>query len=268
MPGSTDDKLLTLLNARQVNDEEESYLIEEERRARIRLRRASLYGSGAKARIPKVKKEKKYDMSPFELPTVNDFGGENIVLHSQMPPASHMDQYRLVTNNTAKSRADPDRIFYTTSSATEGIVTVEQPPWYFGNNNKVDPPDNNLANAASRYGFRGARDIAQYRVSTNPVQSAQNTRTSYTPAFLNNNDNIIDEWVPQIQAAPSDHIDYLKSPKMWPENTRYTEGFKAKEYPRSDFYKRETTVALNTFSERPKTSSRLEGLLRKSMSEK
>ena len=57
---STDEKLINLLNARQANDEEEWYLVEEERRAKIRLRRTSLYSAGAKAKIPKVKRDIKF----------------------------------------------------------------------------------------------------------------------------------------------------------------------------------------------------------------
>ena len=147
---STDEKLINLLNARQANDEEEWYLAEEERRAKIRLRKTSLYGAGAKAKIPKVKREIKFNLSPFEVPKINEFHGGSALLQSTAAPTAHSDQYRLVTNNTSASRADPDRIFYTTSSVTEGIVVVEQPPWYFGNNNKVNPPENNLTTAASR----------------------------------------------------------------------------------------------------------------------
>jgi hypothetical protein len=147
---TTDEKLINLLNARQINDEDEWYLAEEEKRAKIRLRKTSLYGAGAKAKIPKVKRDVRFNMSPFEIPRINEFQG-GAALQSTVPPASHNDQYRMVTNNTSKSRADLDRIFYTTSSMTEGVVTVEQPPWYFGNNNKIDPPDNNLTTAASRY---------------------------------------------------------------------------------------------------------------------
>jgi hypothetical protein len=48
-----------------------------------------------------------------------------------------------------------------------------------------------------------------------------------TPLFLREHKTIVDEWTPMIVAAPLRlHEPLLSSPKLWPSNTEYVEGFK------------------------------------------
>ena len=110
------------------------------------------------------------------LPRVKDFD------HS-IPPGAHSDQFRLVTNPTELALSDPNRVFYSTSSMQEGLHCISQPPWYFGNHNKIKPADGHLILAAGRYGYRGSLNIQQY--STEPYEEPSKTRTKHTPAFLN-----------------------------------------------------------------------------------
>lgn len=130
----------------------------------------------------------------------------------------------------------------------EGLHTIAQPPWYFGNTNKTTPADTNMLIAAARYGFRGSKNIQQY--NTNPYEVPSKTRTEYTPKFLDNGD-YINEWVPPIVAAAAQSVNGIETPKTWPENTEYVHGYPLKKLPKSWRYKRETTVDL---AERPKTS--------------
>jgi hypothetical protein len=170
-----------------------------------------------------------------EIPTEN----KNLEVNT-IPPTAHEDQFRIVKYPTAKSDADPDRVFYTTTSCTEGIRRIEQPPWFFGNQNKTKPPDSSMLLAANRYGFRGSRDIKQFH--TKMVSPPEETRTDYTPKFLVGN-SVIDEWVPPLRGEPIKEKGFaLTSPLLWPENANHTSGFKQKKRPTSPVYNRETTI--------------------------
>jgi hypothetical protein len=132
---------------------------------------------------------------------------------------------------------------------TEGIRRVEQPPWYVGYQNTIEPADNSYLSAAARYGYRGSKNIKQYQ--TQPIEHPEKTRTPYTPKFLTGGKELENEWVPPIHAKPLNQGYVLTSPKLWPENTRYVTGFKKKELPTSIFYNRETTAAVKSPPEIP-----------------
>lgn len=133
---------------------------------------------------------------------------------------------------------------------TEGVRTTPQPPWYYGYQNKLKPQDSNPVMSASRYGFRGAKDIAQYMTDRKAPSEA--TATEHTPKFLNTN-TIDNEWVPPIQNKPHTNGFALTMPGMWPENAQYPTGtLPNNEVPTSPVYKRETTVG--NFNIRPYTS--------------
>jgi hypothetical protein len=144
---------------------------------------------------------------------------------------------------------DPDRVFYTTTSMTEGIKFHPQPPWYYGYQNKTEPTDSCIVLSANRYGYRGARDIQQYH--TAPYLPAEQTKNQNTPSFLGKNE-VSNEWVPQIQAKPLTAGYALTTPKLWPENTVFANGYEHKDpSPTSPLYIRETTVGSSV---RPFTS--------------
>lgn len=80
-------------------DSEENNELQEKqlRKVKQKLRRASLYGCGARTILPKTKKSKTPSISPYTLP-----GGEGEVLPSRpltssAPPVAHDEQYRIVT---------------------------------------------------------------------------------------------------------------------------------------------------------------------------
>jgi len=82
-------------------------------------------------------------------------------------------------------------------------------------------------NAARRYGYRGShalRDYLQPRAA-----NALRTLRKETPTFLQPHVTLIDEWTPTIIAAPQRLREpLLSSPKLWPSNTEYVEGFKVR----------------------------------------
>ncbi len=255
---STNDKLQHFLDQKEYDEDDESHKVKvqnEERRAKEKLWRASLYGSGARAKIPKVKKAKKMIESPYRLMEQDlTLPPKSQVTDTKIPPGAHYDQFRMVQYQTKKCLDDPDRVFYTSTSLRDGVVhTPYQPAWYLGRQNKTEPPDNNIISAASRYGFKGAKSIKQ-RLST-PYGPPSNTRTEYTPKFLNNGDDIIDEWVPPIQLATFNTINGMETPKLWPENTEYATGYRHKRPPTSYRYSNETTVSMD---DRPTTSNGLD----------
>ena len=261
---TTNQKLAALANGMEnLEDYEESQRAKKDRAA-TRLRRTSLYGSGARANIPKIQVgtishagEVPSSMlfSPFKMNDVaaTTGGSSGIPLTTSIPPGAHDMQFGMVTNPTNKSLNDPDRMFFNTSSMKDGLVFVPggQPPWYFGHNNKTCPPDANFATmAATRYGFRGAKNIRQRH--THPYERANNTKTDYTPKFLADAPEVTDEWVPPIVAATFNSVNGWESPKLWPENCEFATGYPLKRLPSSYRYRRETTVDAE---ERPKTSS-------------
>lgn len=135
---------------------------------------------------------------------------------------------------------DPDRVFFTTTSMTEGIRFHPQPPWYYGYQNKTEPTDSSIVLSSNRYGYRGARDIQQFH--TAPYLPPEQTKTTYTPSFLGQTP-ISNEWVPPIQAKPLTQGYALTSPKLWPENTVFANGYEHKDpRPTSPLYIRETTI--------------------------
>lgn len=228
---TTNERLDSIINGPEDEDDNQLYL-QRQRKAKAFIQRARLYGCGARAKIPTIQRKQPKPRNPFSVsaPTAP---AEKRQEDSAVPPGSHEDLYRLVYN----SRHDP---FYTSTSMTEGIRLAHQPAWYLGSNNSVTPSDSTLFNAASRYGFRGARDIHRY--NTAPYESAYRTRSANTPAFLVAVDAPINEWVPPMVASPTQTVNNMESPKLWPENTRYAFGSKLRERPSSQCYRQQTTV--------------------------
>lgn len=250
---STNVKLAAIINAKDNDEEEEVAVQNQELQAKIRLRRSSLYGGGARTKIPKIRKSKKIIESPFHTTgaiSVAELPPQQ--LNDSIPPGAHADQFRIVANNTKRSLHDPDRVCINTSSMMEGANIIPQPPWYFGNNNKVAPADSNIFISAARYGFRGSKNIQQYL--TRPYEIPSKTKTEHTPKFLSQNEEFVDEWVPPIMAAKAQSINGIETPKLWPENTQYVTGYPKKQLPKSWTYRRETTVDM---PERPHTSEAL-----------
>eukprot|EP01038_Epipyxis_sp_PR26KG_P006719 gene6719-9212_t len=254
---STNAKLADIINSNKRDKAEEDDLIKEELAAKARLRRTALYGIGARAMIPKVKTSKVQDWSPF---TVSETITEPLKpkpLEHSIPPGAHTDQYRAVTNLTRKSYNDPDRIFINSSTMVDGIHRVSQPPWYVGNNNKVEPPDTSFMMAANRYGYRGANKIMQY--NTKMVQNPSKTQNEHIPKFLTKNHSFIDEWAPPILASTYQTVNSIETPKLWPENAEYVTGFPKKNFKASSWiYNRETTVTQNL---RPQSSEAMDKLM-------
>jgi hypothetical protein len=212
------------------------------KKAQKHISRGLLYGSGARAKLPSVKKKKKVTQSPFTVLAPDEIPERPITVHSSIPPGAHNDQYLRISNLTRLSSRDADRYILNSSSMIEGTnldYLPGQPPWYVGYQNKVTPSDSSLIYAASRYGFRGSKSIRQY--NTKPYQSPERTRTQYTPKFLDCSFRI-DEWVPAIRAEKFKSRVGLTSPKSWPENSEYATGISWKRPPTSVHYNRETTI--------------------------
>ena len=255
---STNAKLALLINGPEgeLNGSERRLI---QANAIAKLRRATLYGSGARAKVPKVKQAKLNESSPFTVMEGHPMPSASTALASAVPPGAHMDQFRLVTNPTQMSLNDPDRVFLNSSSMKDGLVVIPggQPPWYYGNNNKTKPADSNFATmAASRYGFKGAQQIRQKHIE--PYERPSATRTEHTPAWLETDEDLADEWVPPIVHTKFNTVNGMESPKLWPENTEYPSGYMHKRAPTSTRYRRETTV---DNAERPRTSQAMSNIL-------
>ena len=245
---STNELLENIINAPNDGDCSDEEMVpthsleayERIKKAKNHIGRAYLYGGGARAKLPRVKR-KKDDIHPF---TVLKYyaSPEKPTTHSDsIPPGAHSDLYRRVCNLTRKSLNDPESYQYTTTSMTDGVPYAPgQPPWYCGYNNKTVPPDSPLIHAASRYGFRGCKGISQREAKG--YQSPKHTRTEHTPSFLDVSIRL-DEWVPPILARSFQSVNGMESPKLWPENTEYPSGARLKKAPTSMRYNRETTVA-------------------------
>mmetsp|Transcript_21521 Transcript_21521/g.31264 ORF Transcript_21521/g.31264 Transcript_21521/m.31264 type:complete len:668 (-) Transcript_21521:206-2209(-) len=246
---STNEKLAEFLNKTEIVDEEAEALDQDYKRARNRIRVTSLYGAGARFKTPKTKKKKQTTASPYELYGTFEPSENKFEESSSVAPGAHEDQFRRMRYPTEKSMNDPDRVFYTTTSMTEGIRFHPQPPWYYGYQNKTKPTDTSPVMSAARYGYRGSRDIAQYH--TEPVVSAEYTKNEHTPDFLACTQAVDDEWAPPIHGSPLNKGYALTSPKLWPENTEYVTGYRKGSAPSSPLYVRETTVAA---TQRPYTS--------------
>lgn len=252
-------KLAGTINSRDYDDEDADRidsLRDEEAKAVLRVKKNAFYGQGSRARIPKVKKKQTdQNASPFTVLEPIFLPPKSELLSSAVQPGAHQDQYRLVSYPTEKSRMDPDRVFYTTTSLTEGINFSRQPAWYFGHNNKTKPADSNMLVAANRYGFRGSRDIQQRH--TEYYEPPSHTRTEHTPHYLMGND-FVDEWVPPIVAAKYGSVNNIETPKLWPENSEFVTGSAMKRGPSYPSYNRETTVGQ---PERPRTSTALNAVM-------
>jgi hypothetical protein len=195
-----------------------------------------------------AQKKSKTVQSPFQLMTPQ-FPVNKFEETSSVPPGAHEDQFRRMRYPTEKSMQDPDRVFYTTTSMTEGVRFHPQPAWYYGYQNKTEPTDSCIVFSANRYGYRGARDIQQFH--TAPYLPAEQTKHQHTPDFLGQTP-VSNEWVPPIQAKPLTAGYALTSPKLWPENTVFVNGYEHKDpVPTSPLYIRETTVGSSV---RPFTS--------------
>jgi len=251
---SSEDKLRAILNGPNDPDDDDEILLSESR-AKEKLRRTSLYGKGAKFSIPKVKKKTLNPKSPFVAGFTLE-GGNTNQEKSAVPPGAHDEQYRIVQYNTKANLADPDRVWYATSSMREGLNNLSQPPWYYGNQNKTKPADCNLLTAAARYGFRGSKDIRQFH--TKPYEPADRTTTVHTPHWLRPEPELIDEWVPPlfggIRTSTSSGAMFM-SPKMWPKTAEFVNGYTYKEKEvTSAEYTRQTTAGQKR---RPKASEGL-----------
>jgi hypothetical protein len=261
---STDEKLAAILNGPDDPDDEEA-IMRQTRKAKDQLRRTSLYGKGAKFVIPKTKKKKMKMKSPFTTDEVNEVGNTNAE-RSAVPPGAHDEQYRIVQYQTKANLADPDRVWYATTSMREGLRNISQPPWYYGRQNKTKPADVNLLTAAARYGFRGSKEIRQFH--TRPTEPADRTATAHTPAFLKKDIQIIDEWVPKLQGGvrtTTTSSEMFMSPKMWPKTSEFVNGYYYKEREvTSPQYVRQTTAGSRR---RPRTTQNLEKTYRRRAAE-
>ena len=253
---STNELLENIINGPDEDDSDDDLsnqaslmMLAKIKKAQKHLGRAALYGSGARSKLPKVRRKKKETKSPFTVLEPDRIPERQYTLSDSVPPGAHSDNYRRVCNLTRKSLNDPESYQYTTTSMTEGLSYASgQPPWYCGYNNNTVPPDSSLVYAASRYGFRGSKGIKQYE--TKPYQMPLSTMTEHTPKFLDCTFRI-DEWVPPILARPYQTVNGLESPKLWPENTEYPSGARLKKPPTSIRYNRETTIASSDNIELP-----------------
>ena len=160
-------------------------------------------------------------------------------------------------NQTKLNLSDADRVFFTTTSMTEGIRFAPQPPWYVGYDNTIRPPDNTIMTSAARYGFRGSKQIRQYL--TEPVMSPIRTRTEHTPQFLQPK-FLVDEWAPTLEASTFSAGYHLSTPKLWPENAEYVTGYPKKRFPSSPTYANQTTLATNFIPKSSQSLSRIKEL--------
>lgn len=259
---STNEKLAIAINAKEVDDAESFIdgVVLKETKAQTRLRRTVLYNQGSRALIPKTKVDVVDSTSPYDIFKPREIPNHLDTLDSSFPPGAHEDAFRRVQFKTERSRNDPERVFFTTTSCTDGIKFSHQPPWYYGYENKTKPADSSILMAASRYGFRGSKDISQRH--TNPYQPPNKTRTEYTPKFLDR-DEVIDEWVPPILAAKYQTVNNMESPKLWPENTEFVTGYPLKKAPSLVKYNRETTIGLE---ERPQSPVAMSDWMERSIS--
>jgi len=239
---SSEDKLRAILNGPDDPDDDEA-ILRSENKAKEQLRRTSLYGKGAKFSIPKIKKKVHNMTSPFVTRFTLE-GGNTNEERSAVPPGAHDDQYRIVQYQTKANLADPDRVWYATSSMRDGLRNISQPPWYYGNQNKTLPADANMLTAAARYGFRGSKEIRQFH--TKPYEPADRTTTAHTPAFLKPEGKMVDEWVPPLFGRPrttKTSGEMFMSPKMWPKTAEFVNGYPFKEDEvTAPQYVRETTA--------------------------
>ena len=162
---STNDKLNLILNGPDDIDDPstQAKIVYKETKAKNRLRRTSLYGSGARAKIPILRRSYDNITSPFALSDTKLLNTQPLKAETiSIPPGAHDDQYRLIQSQTTANRNNPDRVFYQSQLINPSIRQVDQPPWYLGNQNKIVPPDNSMILAASRYGYRGSKGIKQY----------------------------------------------------------------------------------------------------------
>lgn len=215
---STNERLSLVLNNPDY-DEEDDERTKNEKADKIKqkVRRAVLYGSGTKAKFPVVKNEVDSSKSALFINSSDaEIGAKSKDTMTTDPPGSHEDQYRVIRNHTSFADSDPEKIWYTTSSVTDGLRVLQQPPWYVGRQNKVRPPDISILTSAARYGYRGSKELRQYL--TEPYMTPARTRTEYTPEFLNT-EYLRNEWVPPITASPLTDGYQLTTPKLWPEST-------------------------------------------------
>lgn len=113
--------------------------------------------------------------------------------------------------------------------------------------------------AASRYGYRGSKQLLQY--FTQPYEIPAKTVNEHTPKFLQAEVDFRNEYVPNIYAATVNSINGMETPKLWPDNAEYVNGYRKKKMPLDNWkYKRQTTVV---DAERPQSSTSLTTVLDK-----
>lgn len=127
----------------------------------------------------------------------------------------HEGMYSIITHKT-----DPEKVFYNSMPSSGGPVNF--PPWYVGYQNSTAKPMD-IPSVSSRYGNRGAYKMKLRSMSTVPV-------------------DCVNEYTPKLNSAPMIPNQPFNSPKLWPESSVYTNGFKGKKPPSSCAYLRETTI--------------------------
>jgi hypothetical protein len=94
---STNAQLSDVINSRKQDEEEENILLKQEMKAKARLRRTKLYGFGARAMIPKIKKNNSPDWSPFTIAAAASDVTKPKPIENSIPPGAHSDVYKCVT---------------------------------------------------------------------------------------------------------------------------------------------------------------------------
>lgn len=93
---TTNVKIDAIIHAKNDDAETEALLQLQEKMAKMRLRKACLYGGGARTKLPKTKKTKKSSKSPFQLPGGIPEELPSPKLGSSVPPGAHDEQFRMV----------------------------------------------------------------------------------------------------------------------------------------------------------------------------
>ena len=83
--------------------------------------------------------------------SVEDVGNATRRFETSIPPGAHEDSYRVIQSSSASNPHYAEYQYWTTSSMTEGIRVMPQPPWYYGRTNTLKPADTNILNSATRY---------------------------------------------------------------------------------------------------------------------
>jgi hypothetical protein len=209
--------------------------------ANQRIRKAALYGVGARSILPEVVK------GSHEVNLEINMKEKQI--YSIVPPGAHEDLFRY--HKTSKYS---DQIVLNSGQLQNEITLQSQPAWYFGVNNKCKPPDSNISSAVKRYGFRGSKNIEQHLVE--PIKSPLYTVTENTPVFLSEFSDVVNEYNPPVFLAPVGSVNCREAPRLWPKEAEYVTGSKLKTSAPSSAVRPGTTIR----SIRPQTVTELDSL--------